>query len=129
MGEGRGSSGVMKRVITSGGGYGYAPETHLYYVVVVLSKGVQMRLQLSDVCGEGRVVAGASGYEFMLTMFCSQMYRCVDDVNACLVLVHLRRGSYLLAPTTIDPSRINNTASSRFPSRRVSIHSIARVFP
>ena len=24
---------------------------------------VQMRLQLSDVCGEGRVVAGASGYE------------------------------------------------------------------
>ena len=53
----------MKRVITSGRGYGYAPETHLYYVVVVLSKGVQMRLQLSDVCGEGRVVAGASGYE------------------------------------------------------------------
>ena len=73
-----------------------------------------MRLQLSDVCGEGRVVAGASRYEFMLTMFCSQMYRCVDDVNACLVLVHLRRGSYLLAPTTIDPSRTNNTASSRF---------------
>jgi len=73
-----------------------------------------MRLQLSDVCGEGRVVAGASRYEFMLTMFCSQMYRCVDDVNACLVLVHLRHGSYLLAPTTIDPSRTNNTASSRF---------------
>ena len=71
-------------------------------------------LQLSDVCGEGRVVAGASRYEFMLTMFCSQMYRCVDDVNACLVLVHLRHGSYLLAPTTIDPSRTNNTASSRF---------------
>ena len=43
--------------------------------------GVQMRLQLSDVCGEGRVVAGASRYEFMLTMFCSQMYRCVDDVD------------------------------------------------
>ena len=28
-------------------------------------KRVQMRLQLSDVCGEGRVVAGASGYESM----------------------------------------------------------------
>ena len=48
------------------GGYGYAPETHLYYVVVLSPlQAVQMRLQLSDVCGEGRVVAGASGYEFM----------------------------------------------------------------
>jgi len=36
--------------------------------------------------------------------------------------VHLRCGSYLLAPTTIDPSRTNNTASSRFRA------SIARVF-
>ena len=59
---------MMKRVITSEwrGGYGYAPETHLYYVVVLSRlREVQMRLQLSDVCGEGRVVAGASGYEFM----------------------------------------------------------------
>ena len=57
----------MKRVITSEwrGGYGYAPETHLYYVVVLSRlREVQMRLQLSDVCGEGRVVAGASRYEF-----------------------------------------------------------------
>ena len=72
---------MMKRVITSGGGYGYAPETHLYYVVVVLSKGVQMRLQLSDVCGEGRVVAGASRYESMLVNTRSQMHRCVSDVD------------------------------------------------
>lgn len=69
---------MMKRVITSGRGYGYAPETHLYYVVAVSRfkshmREVQMRLQLSDVCGEGRVVAGASGYESMLTMFRSQM--------------------------------------------------------
>ena len=28
--------------------------------------------------------------------------------------VHLRCGSYLLAPVTIDPSRTNTTASSRF---------------
>ena len=71
-----------------------------------------MRLQLSDVCGEGRVVAGASGYESMREHR-SQMYRCVDDVDT-MMTVHLRRGSYLLAPTTIDPSRTNNTASSRF---------------
>ena len=70
----------MKRVITSGRGYGYAPETHLYYVVVLSRlREVQMRLQLSDVCGEGRVVAGASRYE----LESHQMYRCVDDVNAC----------------------------------------------
>lgn len=30
-----------------------------------------MRLQLSDVCGEGRVVAGASGYELDMACFCS----------------------------------------------------------
>ena len=35
-------------------------------VVQIYMKAVQMRLQLSDVCGEGRVVAGASGYESML---------------------------------------------------------------
>ena len=40
-----------------------------------------MRLQLSDVCGEGRVVAGASGYESMCEHRRSQMYRCVDDVD------------------------------------------------
>ena len=68
----------MKRVITSGRGYGYAPETHLYYVVVVLSKGVQMRLQLSDVCGEGRVVAGASGYELD-----KELPQCTADVDTC----------------------------------------------
>ena len=34
--------------------------------VVSHMRGVQMRLQLSDVCGEGRVVAGASRYESML---------------------------------------------------------------
>ena len=31
----------------------------------------QMRLQLSDVCGEGRVVAGASRYELDMACFCS----------------------------------------------------------
>ena len=41
-----------------------------------------MRLQLSDVCGEGRVVAGASGYELNVRASLAQMYRCVDDVNA-----------------------------------------------
>ena len=81
----------MKRVITSGGGYGYAPETHLYYVVVLScrsvgtdlhdNQSVQMRLQLSDVCGEGRVVAGASRYESMLVNTRSQMHRCVSDVD------------------------------------------------
>ena len=74
----------MKRVITSEwrGGYGYAPETHLYYVVVLSRlREVQMRLQLSDVCGEGRVVAGASRYESMLVNTRSQMHRCVSDVD------------------------------------------------
>lgn len=73
---------MMKRVITSGRGYGYAPETHLYYVVVLSRlREVQMRLQLSDVCGEGRVVAGASRYESMLVNTRSQMHRCVSDVD------------------------------------------------
>ena len=75
---------MMKRVITSEwrGGYGYAPETHLYYVVVLSRlREVQMRLQLSDVCGEGRVVAGASRYESMLVNTRSQMHRCVSDVD------------------------------------------------
>ena len=74
----------MKRVITSEwrGGYGYAPEMHLYYVVVLSRlREVQMRLQLSDVCGEGRVVAGASRYESMLVNTRSQMHRCVSDVD------------------------------------------------
>ena len=31
-----------------------------------------------------------------------------------MMTVHLRCGSYLLAPVTIDPSRTNTTASSRF---------------
>ena len=56
------------------------------------------------------------------------MYRCVDDAND--IYVHLRRGSYLLAPTTIDPSRTNNTASSRFPKLlSTDRNAIARVFP
>ena len=68
-----------------------------------------MRLQLSDVCGEGRVVAGASRYE-------KNRLRCTaaSMMWTRKLMIHLRRGSYLLAPTTIDPSRTNNTASSRF---------------
>ena len=44
--------------------------------------------------------------------------------------VHLRCGSYLLAPVTIDPSRTNTTASSRFQKRtaRCLRHSIATRF-
>ena len=42
-----------------------------------------------------------------------------------MLMVHLRLGSYLLAPTTIDPSRTNNTASSRFPSQMTRLLSIA----
>ena len=41
------------------------------------------------------------------------------------MMVHLRLGSYLLAPMTIDPSRTNNTASSRFPSQMTRLLSIA----
>ena len=72
-------------------------------------QAVQMRLQLSDVCGEGRVVAGASRYE-------KNRLRCTaaSMMWTRKLMIHLRRGSYLLAPTTIDPSRTNNTASSRF---------------
>jgi hypothetical protein len=73
-----------------------------------------MRLQLSDVCSEGRVVAGASRYECGINRLrctaASMMWTIIYSVRH----VHLRRGSYLLAPTTIDPSRTNNTASSRF---------------
>ena len=37
-------------------------------------------------------------------------------------MIHLRRGSYLLAPTTIDPSRTNTTASSRFQKLLAPLH-------
>ena len=42
-----------------------------------------------------------------------------------MMTVHLRCGSYLLAPVTIDPSRTNTTASSRFPSQMTRLLSIA----
>ena len=39
-------------------------------------QAVQMRLQLSDVCGEGRVVAGSSGYELDENVPLKKRLRC-----------------------------------------------------
>ena len=78
----------MKRVITSGGGYGYAPETHLYYVAVVVLKGVKRSIDAPPPTlrrlrrGKGRRRSERIRVECTAGLRSPQMYRCVDDVNA-----------------------------------------------